>query len=77
MNLDLSSLPTPDESQKIKVNHVFECTGCHLYWLGRELAKVGGQRSCKRCLKIVTDITFTVAAREYLSLLGLPVIEQK
>lgn len=70
-----SSLPARDTSQRIKVNHVFECDGCHKYWLGRELVKIDGTRQCKHCFKAVQDITFTETAQMWLVYVGISPIE--
>jgi hypothetical protein len=75
----LTAQPLRDTSCRIKVNHVFECKGCHLYWLGRELYKgrSDGKRKCNRCRNEVKDITFTENAQVWLTFVGLSPIEER
>lgn len=73
----INEVTPPDESERLKVLHVFECNGCHLYWLGQELKKVDGKRSCKRCLSSVQDVTFTENAQIWLAYHHLTSIERK
>ena len=69
------SIPShTDTSQRVKINHVFECLGCHLYWLGSELNKIDGTRKCNRCFTNVQDITFTQNAQVWLAYVGIPAI---
>jgi hypothetical protein len=65
----------PDESQRVKINHVYACDKCGLYWLGKELAKKEGVRVCYKCPnRPVKDITFTYEAQEWLYIAGLPAL---
>jgi hypothetical protein len=75
----LTAQPLRDTSCRIKVNHVFECKGCHLYWLGGELYKgrSDGKRKCKRCFHEVEDITFTETAQQWLFFSGVSPIEER
>lgn len=76
INITLPSVPR-DTSQRIKVNHVFECEGCGLYWLGGELVKIDGKRKCNRCLMAVQDITFTENAQVWLTYVGVSATDEE
>jgi hypothetical protein len=75
----LAAQPFKDTSYRVKVNHVFECVGCHLYWLGGELYKgrSDGKRKCKRCFCEVEDVTFTENAQAWLFHVGLSPTEER
>jgi hypothetical protein len=75
----LTVQPVRDTSYRIKVNHVFECKGCHLYWLGGELYKgrSDGKRRCQRCLCEVEDVTFTENAQVWLTYVGVSPTEER
>ena len=77
--MTLAAQPVRDTSYRIKINHVFECVGCHLYWLGGELYKgrKDGKRKCNRCFREVEDITFTETAQVWLTFVGVPPAEER
>jgi len=63
------------ESIKEKLNHVYHCESCRLFWFGKNVIngthKKNGKRVCIKCGKLIVDITFTELGEQLSAMLGM------